>query len=262
VPADNEAQGLTKGEALMVTNQYVGNDGGYLGREGWPGGRFTYRSLDEFYPQYCDVEVNLGLFPGTSRETFLAVLHSVPVSDQIKILKGIIERCPPGAADSERSKLLPKLHALIARLEAPPLIAVGDLKASSQAVAQALREADTLIKSHGASSAVDRVHTALHGFLESACTENGIDTGNLPSIRALLKKLEQGHPRLTDLGARSQDVTTILNALGTITGALDPIRNNATNAHPTDNLLGELEAQLVINACRSIYLYLDRKLSE
>jgi len=255
-------QGLTKGEAMMVTNQYVGNDGGYLGREDWPGGRFSYRTLAEFYPQYCDVEVDLSLYSGTSRVTFIEVLHSVPISDQIKILKGVIERCPPGDADSERSKLLPKIQALIERLETPQLIGVGDLKASSQAVAQALREADTLIKSHGASSAVDRVHTALHGFLESACVENGIDTGNLPSIRALLKKLEQAHPKLSDLGARSQDVTTILNALGTITGALDPIRNNATNAHPTDNLLGEIEAQLVINACRSIYLYLDKKLSE
>lgn len=254
-----DVDALIKGEALMVANQYIGTDGGYFGRYDRPGGRFSCRTIAEFYPQYCGVEVDLNLYPGTSRETFVAVLHSRPMTDQIKILKGVFELFPPGD-DSERASVLPEIHGLIKRLEQRPLIVGGDLRISSAAVRGAIQDAEILLREQGPERTIDRVHTALHAYLRAVCDAESIEYPDLASVQGLLKKLEREHPKLANLGSRPQELTTILNALGTIAGALDPIRNNASPAHANLDLLGEAEAFLVINTVRALYFYLDAKL--
>jgi hypothetical protein len=49
--------------------------------------------------------------------------------------------------------------------------------------------------------------------------------------------------------------------MGSIMDVLNPIRNNASMAHPND-LLDPPEAMLVINAARTILHYIDTKLAE
>jgi hypothetical protein len=72
---------------------------------------------------------------------------------------------------------------------------------------------------------------------------------------------EAGHPKLSDLGPRSQDIRTVLNACASILDAMLPVRNQASVAHPNAELLGEAEARLVINVGRTLLHYLDAKLS-
>ena len=79
---------------------------------------------------------------------------------------------------------------------------------------------------------------------------------------ALLKKLLQAHPKLRDLGPRGRDIETVLKASGSILDALNPVRNNASVAHPNLQLLGPNEAQLVINVGRSLLAYIDGKIAE
>jgi hypothetical protein len=62
------------------------------------------------------------------------------------------------------------------------------------------------------------------------------------------------------LGRRGQDIETVLRASGSILDALNPVRNNASVAHPNEDLLGREEAELVINVGRSLLSYLDAKL--
>jgi hypothetical protein len=44
--------------------------------------------------------------------------------------------------------------------------------------------------------------------------------------------------------------------------ALNPIRNNASIAHPNQDLLEKEEALLVINVARTLLHYLDSKIGE
>lgn len=78
---------------------------------------------------------------------------------------------------------------------------------------------------------------------------------------SLLKKLRREHPRLRDLGTRGKDIETVLKASGSVLDALNPVRNNASVAHPNAALLGPEEAQLVINVGRSLLVYLDSKIA-
>ena len=76
----------------------------------------------------------------------------------------------------------------------------------------------------------------------------------------LFKTLRQHHSALKDLGTRSQEIERVLQSFANIMDALNPIRNNASVAHPNKNLLERDEALLVINAARTLLHYLDAKL--
>lgn len=87
----------------------------------------------------------------------------------------------------------------------------------------------------------------LHDFLIVVCDDAGIAHGESETTVALLRKVENGHPRFADLGPRAQDIKKVLNASASILDALLPVRNQASVAHPNELLLDEPEARLVIN---------------
>ncbi len=250
---------LTAGEVLRVVNRYIGVSGGYLGLPN----RFTYASHADFYAEYCEVSVDLSQFGGTTRETFIQALLSLPADAQARVLRGVIERFPLDEAEgpSTRPGAHGDVQALIKRLESGSLVEGRSPRITSAAVARALQDAENLISTSGPTSAVDRVHTVLHGYLIAACDEAQIRHGDRETMVALLRKLEAGHPKLADLGARAHDIKSVLNASASILDALLPIRNRASVAHPNDALLDEPEARLIINVGRTLLQYLDAKLS-
>jgi hypothetical protein len=54
----------------------------------------------------------------------------------------------------------------------------------------------------------------------------------------------------------------MLGSMATILDALNPVRNNASIAHPNRALVGEAEAVLVINTVRTLLTYLEAKQRE
>jgi hypothetical protein len=145
--------------------------------------------------------------------------------------------------------------------EAKP-IAVPTLtpRVTSATVDRAIRDAETLLKTSGAVSAVDRVHTVLHGYLLALCDEAGIAYGFEPGVTDLFKLLRKGHTKMHATGPRSQEVTQIIRSLASVVDALNPLRNKASVAHPNTTLLCEPEAMLVINAVRTLVHYLNDRL--
>lgn len=133
------------------------------------------------------------------------------------------------------------------------------LKVSSKAVEEALSDAEVLIKAKGPSSAVDRVHTALHGYLVAVCNANTITYEKNPSLTHLFKQVRTQHPALQDLGAHAEQIQQVLYGCASIIHVINELRNQASGAHPNDPLEPE-EAMLVINATRTIKSYLNAKL--
>ncbi len=129
----------------------------------------------------------------------------------------------------------------------------------TEVVLKALDNARLLISSGDPIGAVDRVHTALHGYMIDACREGGIIVRVDPSIMDLYKALREEHPKLRDLGTRSDEVNKMLRSLSAVLDALNVLRNRASLAHPTESLIEDDEAKLVINAALTILHYLDGK---
>ncbi len=80
--------GLTDREITRIVNRYIGVSGGYLGD-------FCYGSHADFYPEYCDMDINPYAYEGTTRERFIAILSSREPRDQARILRGVLDAFRP-----------------------------------------------------------------------------------------------------------------------------------------------------------------------
>jgi hypothetical protein len=127
-------------------------------------------------------------------------------------------------------------------------------------VERALNDAETLLKTSGASSALDRVHTAFHGYLMALCDDAGISYSPEPKMTELFKNLRLDHPKLQASGPRARELTQIMNAFASVVDVVNTLRNKASVAHPNAHLLEDPEAGLVINATRTLLHYLDVRL--
>ena len=127
-------------------------------------------------------------------------------------------------------------------------------------VERALDDAETLLKTSGATSALDRAHTAFHGYLMALCDDVGISYSPDPKMTELFKRLRQEHPKLQPVGPRAAELTQIINAFASVVDVVNTLRNKASVAHPNAHLLENAEAALVINATRTLLHYLDARL--
>lgn len=151
-----------------------------------------------------------------------------------------------------------ELYSEISGMDVPDI----EPSTSTDAGLAALADAQALLRTRGPTSAVDRVHTGLHAFLKAACELSSIQQPNKPTANQLLKLIIEQHPNLQNLGPRTDDIRRMIRASASIVDAMGTLRNNASLAHPNDELLGHDEALFVINLARSLLRYLDAKVSK
>ena len=243
---------------IKVVNKYIGVENGYLAG-------FSYRTHKEFYPEYCDLDINPDDLPGTTRVRFITILSESEPKDQARILRGLLEFCPldqSNAVETRTQELRDEIESEIKRLERASAVDSPRPTCTAEVVDRAIADAETLIKANGATSAVDRVHTALHGFLLDKCKREGITLPSEPNLSTAFKFLREQHRSFAVVGPRAQDITQILRACVSILDVMNPLRNRASMAHPNEHLLPSEEAMLVVNVARSILHFLDAKLTE
>lgn len=195
---------------------------------------FSYASHNRFWLEVCDISVNTYNFPGTTREHFEKTLFEANAENQAAALRAVLEEYPPNdEPDPDRPKFRSaKLHreilGWISRLEIGQVAVEVEVQSSSEVVHRKLDDAANLLRSSGPQSAVDRVHTALHGYLHSLCQEIDVQLDGRPSMNKLFKALRASHPAFADVGTRGENVNRMLGSFATILDALNPIRNNAS----------------------------------
>ncbi len=59
---------LTNPKIMKIVNRYIGVVNGYLGN-------FSYRTHAEFYPEYCELDIDPNQYKGTTRERFIEILN-------------------------------------------------------------------------------------------------------------------------------------------------------------------------------------------
>lgn len=244
--------GLKQSEISKLVYKYIGVSGGYLGD-------FNYQSHHEFYVE-LDLDINPNKYDGTTRERFIKILSEAPPAVQARILEGVLQRFPIGSSDLRTAEGATEVRRWIARLRSGPQVEQPILHITSEVVERALLDAQELLRTSGATSGVDRLHTALHGYLQQVCVDADLKTASDASLTDLFKAMRERHPAFRDLGPRSDDILRVLKALATILDCLNPLRNKASVAHPNSALLPEPEAMLIVNTARSILHYVDEKI--
>lgn len=237
---------------IKIVNRYIGVEGGYLGN-------FTYRAHREFYPEYCDLVKDPDSIEGTTRGRFITIFQNSTPKEQAKIIRGIIERFPLGEGPKTRTKELQEsLLKEAERLDTADYLSEPDLL-SADHVIEILEDAKSLIENRKAVSAVDRVHTAFHGYLREICRNQEIDFTEKDGLVILVKKIFSRHPRL-NISIKSAEVQNIVKNLTSIADSLNPVRNQGSRAHPNENVLEEPEAVLIINTVRTVLAYIESKI--
>ncbi len=250
--SSREQPKVTMGDILKLVNGYIGVHGGYLGD-------FTYRTHHEFYPEFCNIEVDTDKLEGTTREKFIKILQTSDRKSQAKIIQGVFKKYPVGSEPQRTRELFEQFQSLTNILSGAP-IPNPDLGTASEVLRRVLADAETLIQKNGAISAVDRIHTALHGYLITVCKKSGIQYEKDASLTRLFRSLRGEHPALLQLEKESKEIGKVLQACAAIMDALNPVRDRLSVAHPNERLLGDEEAMLVVNITRTLLHYLDAKL--
>jgi len=85
-------------------------------------GDFSYQDHRDFYPYYCDLEINVeDHVCGTTRETFMRILEEASPLDQAKIIKGVFKKYPlsyfNGKERETKQLIYDEYQGIIARLE-------------------------------------------------------------------------------------------------------------------------------------------------
>jgi hypothetical protein len=244
--------GMSRLDIRRLVERYIGSSMGYLGTFG------SHPDLTRFYLD-CGLDIDPLEYQGTNKARFQAVLENAEPDVQAKIIRGILRRHPPDASSAMRTRELhDEFLALAEGLESGDGVKSPEIEFTTEVVRRAIDDAEKLIRSSGATSGVDRIHTALHGYLKDICKKSGIECGDDPTMTSLFKALRREHPALVVSGPRADDVSRVLQSIATIMDAMNPIRNNASMAHPKE-LLDEPEAMLVINSARTILQYVDLK---
>jgi hypothetical protein len=244
---------LTRPEIQRLVSSYIGVTQGYLGD-------FSYQSHHDFYAN-LDLDIDPFDYQGTTRERFIEILTASPPEVQARILQGILDRFPAGSSEGRTEARASEIRGWIGRLRGSAPVASPSLRVTSAIVDRALADAEQLIRTTGAPSGVDRVHTALHGYLREACRRGEIAFAPGDGMTVLLRRLREGHPALQGSGARSNEIDRILRSFGSVLDSMNPVRNEASVAHANEELLDPPEAMFVINAMRTILHYLDERLA-
>lgn len=247
---------LTKRDILRLVNDYIGVDSGYLGD-------FSYRTHAEFYPLYCDLDINPNTLEGTTRERFIKILSEQEPVDQSKIIRGILNKFPVDQIEKPASRtqeLYRYFDSIASQLEHSSVIIHNpSIIEKHQVLYQALSDAELLMKQSTPSSAVDRIYTYFQGYLEAICLDQNIRIDRDENITKLFKIIKSNHPAFLLSTPRSEEINKVLNSLSAIIDALPAIRNKATLSHPNPELLDNPEAILVIDAIKTIANYLENK---
>jgi len=260
VSPNRDPLALTPKEVKRVVT-WIGESGGYLGDRNVAGsGYFTYASIEQFYAD-LDLPCSPESMSGTTLQRFVEILTNAPPAHQARIVAAIIERCQPGPQHAHRTDALRhELEGLVGRVMGVAVTSPNPVSASA-VVRHALEDARELLRARGATSAVDRVHTALHGYLRHLCEEIGEAMPEEATIPNLLTRLRQKHPRLQEVGPRPQEITSVLRSLGGAIDALQPVRNRASVTHPNKELLPEPEARFIVNTVHTIFNYIEAKVT-
>jgi hypothetical protein len=224
----------------------------------------------EHLPFACEWIMHLDEFEGYFQTDAQVLMLRVPVEVFVAIENEReawsyrIAQCIPQLVHA-LNRVGCKIKAVVAEIELDAenkpieMLQAEELRITSATVEHALRQARTLIVTHGAPAALDRVHTVFHGYLKAACEEAQLAMPNdRPGIIELLGLLRKHNVFVVEPELEMLVNQTLRGAQKAV-DALETFRNEYSLVHPQE-MLPEAEALFVINLTQAMLRYLDARL--
>jgi len=127
---------------------------------------------------------------------------------------------------------------------------------TTEIVEKAIEDAELFMNDGKYSSALDRIHTALHGYIRKKLTDLNEPFVESDTLSQLYTKLHCYVSR-TMSGEIADLIKTTLRSSTGVIAALNDLRNRHTLAHPNDVLVCNNEAKLCINMAKVLSDYIE-----
>lgn len=123
---------------------------------------------------------------------------------------------------------------------------------------QAVSDAETLIAQGKYSSCIDRVHTAIHGYLRVCLNELDVEFDETDAMPKLFNLLYNKWEKVKN-GEINEMMLKALRSASATLDVLNNIRNRYSLAHPNSEIISENEAKFVLGLAESIVNYIGRR---
>lgn len=127
----------------------------------------------------------------------------------------------------------------------------------SEAIDTAIKDANTLIKEGSFVSAIDRIHTAFHGYLESLLNKHGVEYNKSDTVQTLYSKLHSYYEDSIEPKEIATIVKTLLRGASGIVNSINDIRNTYSVSHPNEDLVHDREAKLMAKLVLDVVQYIE-----
>ena len=244
----NAVGGLSRGSVLFVVNEWIGGEDGFLGD-------FSYRTHEEFYPQFCGIDdIHPNDMTGTTRKRFIAILEEQPPDRQRRILEGVLLRFPPETVVFRTEEKRQRIETWIHELSQSGVHVDLDGRPLPE-IAQVALDAIRLDRRSGnPERGVDRAVTALQACLHALRDEGGWTERERATLGDTFGNLRRHHPAFrAEPGEES--FTTLLRRIADAIKALNDLRNKRSlaHAHPT---LDPIDARFVLDCSEALIQYI------
>lgn len=163
---------------------------------------------------------------------------------------------------AERRVYIDKLYSELLEIlnkseETSTNISFYNIEDKNDTIKMAVKDAELFISKGDYDSAVDRVHTAFHGYLRQLLEEHDKKSYEKDSLPSLYNKLHDYYSSAIEPKEVGTRIKEILRSANGMINAVNEIRNNNTLSHPNVILIRKREAQLVIRLISVLIDYIN-----
>lgn len=182
---------LTRPEIYRLVHDYIGVSSGYLGD-------FSYRTHQEFYPYYCDLDIDPLVYEGTTRERFINILESSDSTTQAKIVNGVLKKYPvsyfPVEQREQKQALFDEFTKTLTKLNSTAFAKQGAAGEVKNLIFAANGPKPEIVLADSISNRIEIVKNAEHCLVyDLLIPENGLDWDTLIEWWARKNKLSCSH---------------------------------------------------------------------
>ena len=211
----------------------------------------TILSKSNIYIEYTS------LFTYQEWDTFCAILHiQVPVSDYetVRLKESYLHYFAKKLFGRQGDYFLTdtEIGIIVQSSEVFDFSAIS----ATDVIAKAISDAEQFMKDGNYSSALDRVHTAFHGYLRKKLDDVHEQYEESDTLNQLYNKLHT-YIAANMHGDVAVLIKTTMRSASGIVSALNDLRNRHSISHPNPNLISDREAKICISIVKSLSDYIE-----
>lgn len=131
------------------------------------------------------------------------------------------------------------------------------IASKTQAIGKAIDDANLFIREGKYDSALDRIHSAVHGYVRATLLEHDIEYAESDTLAQLYTKLHRFYEQSIQPPEVAELIKTAIRSASGIISSLNDLRNRHTVSHPNATLIRQREALLMLRLVSALIDYIE-----